>query len=1187
VGLSAGAGCGKTHVLTQRFLRECEELAQAAQGIESGGEEQWAESDAEEVLRQLVAITFTERAARQMRDRIRRECRAKAYGGPRKEQPFWRGLLRELDQARIGTIHSFCAGLLRAYPVEAGVAPRFTVLAEGSAALLLYQSTQEVLTRKLEQPDPAIIELVVTLGVERLFENIAEILNQRPNVDWSNWLNWTPEKLAAHWQRLLSGECIPQKVQSLLASPHFTELLGLACRLPVEDSLMRQRCQGLQHLAAVLRDRQGDLKSVLQEILEHARVQGVRKNAAWWDGNYERFKDCAHAVREEVKRLLPLVEVNISTWQDVARLSLALLHLAHEVLEHYEGQKTALPALDFHDLVLRAVKLLEGAEGSEYLSRWTRSIRLLMVDEFQDTDLQQTALIRRICGEKLCAGKLFFVGDYKQSIYRFRGANPEVFHQLRGELPAEGQLALTQNFRSQPGILHFVNALFCDVFGESYEPLRAHRPQVNSEPIVEFLWAAVDPPEEAEGIGEGWVGQAALRQAEAEWIARRLRQMFDRRERLVAVPPDSQHPQWRLRPVRPGDVAILLRALSDVELYEEALQRYQIEYYLVRGQAFYAQQEVFDLMHLLRAICDPCDALSLAGMLRSPFFSLDDETIFWLAQQPGGLAAGFFAPRLPAELSDRRQKAVLRAREILARLRAVKDRLSVAELIEAALEWTGYDAAVLAEFLGTRKLANLRKLLEQARSFDAEASFTLTDFVWQLSEFVARQPPEALAPMYPEASDVVRLMTIHQAKGLEFPVVVVADVDRSMRGPVASLIFSMQAGPMLRSEVADDSLKAFVSEFENQEKLPELMRLFYVATTRAADYLIVSAGLRSSQEPQGPWTMLLESRFDLLTGELTGELPAGYEVPRVKVTYEKPSAEVVRGKTQPRVKPQEVLSLLRRAESAADERQWRFLAKILPDTQRRREYSYTAIRTEWKASELVEWAAEEPSIVDEDRWEGAALSGDEAAVWLAGGKADRWKLGEVTAESDDGIEAGLLAHEVLRQADFATPESVLPTFERLAVRFRVREETRGALRAAIRGFVASGRGRKIAEARQIFREVEFLLGWPPGSDKPGRPFFRGFIDCLYEDAEGRWRVLDYKTAYAGPGKLEAEAERYRLQLFLYGLAAEEVCRQPPAELVLCFLLSGDEYAMGWDSSVRREAIDRIEARLNEIRQMGR
>ena len=295
-------------------------------------------------------------------------------------------------------------------------------------------------------------------------------------------------------------------------------------------------------------------------------------------------------------------------------------------------------------------------------NRLASQSRLLLVDECQDTDPLQVELIKALCGQQIQDGKLFFVGDYKQSIYRFRGADPDVFRRLEQETPEPGRLPLLRNFRSQPAILNFVNALFCDVLSNespgsstadgdkslNYQPLIPHREQITPEPAVEFLWASAmeDEPDNKDAGSKD-----SARRREAEYIARRIRGMLDRNEALAAE--KSTDGSWTARPVEEQDIAILFRTLSSVQFYEEALRRYSIDYYLVGGHAFYAQQEIHDVVNLLRTLASPADGVSLAGTLRSPMFALADETLFWLAQHPQGLAVGLFADRLPSELKRR------------------------------------------------------------------------------------------------------------------------------------------------------------------------------------------------------------------------------------------------------------------------------------------------------------------------------------------------------------------------------------------------------------------------------------------------------------------------------------------------------------------------------------------------------
>ena len=233
-----------------------------------------------------------------------------------------------------------------------------------------------------------------------------------------------------------------------------------------------------------------------------------------------------------------------------------------------------------------------------------------------------------------------------------------------------------------------------------------------------------------------------MRRREARAIAERIRTMLDDGEQLV-VDRDRDAGTETLRAAQPRDVVLLFRALSDVRYYEEALREQAIRYYLVGGHAFYAQQEIFDLANLLGAVEDPNDSLRLAGALRSPFFSLQDETLYWLAGEEQDLAQGLSDPARRKHLSSDQRRRVEFADEVLTRLRARKDRVPIAELINDALDSTGYDAALLAEFLGRRQLANLHKLIDTARRFDGAGLFTLADLSrsWSSSSASTRWCP--------------------------------------------------------------------------------------------------------------------------------------------------------------------------------------------------------------------------------------------------------------------------------------------------------------------------------------------------------------------------------------------------------------------------------------------------------------
>ena len=258
------------------------------------------------------------------------------------------------------------------------------------------------------------------------------------------------------------------------------------------------------------------------------------------------------------------------------------------------------------------------------------------------------------------------------------------------------------------------------------------------------------------------------------------------------------------------------------------------------------------MLNLLRAVASTADEVSLAGVLRSPFFALADESLFWLADSAGSLNAGLLADPPPSQLAPEEAAKVTAAAATISHLRSIKDRVPIAALLNAALDRTGYDAILLAEFLGERKLANLNKLVERARVADQNGATDLDGFITQLSQFVAREPKESLAATLPEAANIIRLMTIHHAKGLEFPFVVVPDLDRQplLRSPSAAL--HPELGPLVPQPPDDDNDKittgmTLYAALERREELEERKRMLYVACTRAADYLMLSTSLEASR----------------------------------------------------------------------------------------------------------------------------------------------------------------------------------------------------------------------------------------------------------------------------------------------------------------------------------------------------
>ena len=524
--------------------------------------------------------------------------------------------------------------------------------------------------------------------------------------------------------------------------------------------------------------------------------------------------------------------------------------------------------LDFHDLQDRVLTLLRHGPRSVVQSL-RDSISALLVDEFQDTDAVQAEILETLADDQAASGRLFLVGDSKQSIYGFRGAEPRIFQSFRERFPADGQLNLTENFRSVPAILNFVNTLFAETFSGAEHRLRPGGMDVgpldSEAPAVEFLWT-----------GRHEKADVALRRkveasVAARMLAIRLKAGWTVRDPKLGVP----------REARPGDVAILFRSRSDFPIYEQALAAVGLDYHVVGGSTYFAQQEVIDLMNLLSAIEDPLDALALAGVLRGPFFGVSDEGLYWLANSGAADLVEAFAaaPRLPASLAADDAIAVTRAAETLQRWRGRKDTMPIAELLDRALTESGFEAALMGEFLGGRKRANVRKLVDLARKFDARGSLTLADFVARLRADVKNPPREEQAATSDEAGQAVRLMTIHQAKGLEFPIVVLADLARQPQPKSDLVTHHPELGLLIRPRGDADGDESatrnfgrdLLAEEEAEAGEAEELRVFYVATTRARDALILAAGRTADETTKSPAMRLLVSRFNLSTGEPLAE----------------------------------------------------------------------------------------------------------------------------------------------------------------------------------------------------------------------------------------------------------------------------------------------------------------------------
>jgi ATP-dependent helicase/nuclease subunit A len=492
----------------------------------------------------------------------------------------------------------------------------------------------------------------------------------------------------------------------------------------------------------------------------------------------------------------------------------------------YQEAKDQESALDFEDLQLRARDLLRDDEAIR--AREQLRFRSIMVDEFQDTNRLQCELIDFLAGgpgEK----EVFFVGDEFQSIYGFRHADVQVFRERRDQSP--NLRPLTLNYRSRPEVLAVVNHLFRGDFGDEFQPLAASGefPDPVFGAPVELL--VTDKSSYADDDRIHW------RRAEAKAIARRIRELLDTGAATA------------------GEIVLLFAAGTDAEWYEQELRALGIRTYRATGKGYFGQQQVVDLLAYLRLLHNRYDDEALVSVLASPFVGVSNDALVLLRRA---------APRRPLfagldrgipETIPQRDAQLLRAfRQRYDRLAALSSRLSLERLCERIVTEHDYDLAVLAQWDGRRRYANVRKLARLARSYEELRGPDVEGFVRFVRDQEAVGARELEAVAEEEGADAVRLLTIHGAKGLEFKVVVVADAGRDKAPPPTDEILALSDGRFgfrVADPITSERRGAFayeaVREARKAEERAERLRLYYVAMTRAKDRLIVSGAIDPSR----------------------------------------------------------------------------------------------------------------------------------------------------------------------------------------------------------------------------------------------------------------------------------------------------------------------------------------------------
>lgn len=1155
----AGAGSGKTYVLVERFLA----LLRANRD--------WR-------LNQIVAITFTRAAALEMRERVRQRLVMESDSGSSEDwRAHARRLIEQMDSARIDTIHGLCASLLRANAAEAELDPDFVILEEVEAALLANRALDQMLRSAVRAAwPPALLIAAQMPNADTIIRTLRSLIHHKHALTPS-----TRDELLARWSQLRT-QVFSTRIRYFVAQ---AQVLLSDIHLPAKlDDGIAIVAQDTQKRVAELLNCDAEAQFAQLGAIQSLRLVGGSAKA-WGKEELDAAKAALSIIREEAKQIFghypPLSEVDAAA----ADLSTAWAELVQRATEAYQLAKNERRALDFDDLEERTVRLLDQHPAVRERYR-NQEYKQILVDEFQDTNEAQWRIIERLTSLEH-GGSLFVVGDPKQSIYGFRGADVRVFEKVQHLIesqPSGESLRLQRSWRSHPGLVESFNGLFERILRrdpessaaayqvEFGEPMSAVRQDQPDSPSIELVLLRTQGKLEEGQAPEGAPNEAARRTWEAHTIGQHILRLHAEGFPIQARDAEGQLSQ---RPFQFSDAALLFQSMSSVNDYEEAFKDLGLPYITIAGKGFYNRQEIRDAMNLVRALHNPADDLVLAAALRSPFFAFTDEMLLALrlplgsARRPEPLWTALHTRDLvhgPGLFQSEELARLQHARHVLSALQRLAGRLTIDEVLRRAIAMTGYLATITALPTGDRRRRNVEKLLDVAEASKSVTVGAFSEFIAELNEREVREGEAAL-----EADQAVRLMTVHASKGLEFPVVYLANASwrrNAVREPIS---FEETLGLIVRGADKEQQpfLSAYAQEIQRSREDAESRRKLYVAMTRARDLLIICAGHSSNQSSKNQGSTQISTWKDLLFAALSLENPQdqmsidlGAGTLRITIpaysdmTFTRQQQDDTAGYSAESAAPAAppLLKALKQGqESLFGHISATQLARLGEARYQRPHVPYRALLSE-------EGARANPILQTRENEVTQRLVGE-----IVHEAIRYWRFPHNFAGLAEMLQAHAWSQHLTRQK---TLEAAAKQAEALLEQFR---------RSSLYAEIEAARQAK----RPVLREVPFVF-------RSGERLIHGIIDVLFQDASGAWTIADYKTSYVPrePGEpwskaLEKHAERYYFQIGAYASAVEAQYGGAPRALLhyirynTTLTLSPDHW---------RDALLRLQEAVSEVLQ---
>ncbi|KAA3614953.1 MAG: hypothetical protein D8M58_10900 [Calditrichaeota bacterium] len=1162
ISVTAGAGSGKTRILVDRFLKIATEQPN--------------------LTRHIVAITFTEKAAGEMQERIAEEVNQRLHK-PNLAAPDRKNLQSIRDQlssAHISTIHGFCMRILREFPIEAGITPDFAILDPIRQQVLLSGAIKEVFKEldqsALSDTETDWFQLFTSLSRKRVQEMLETAL-QKPFETGQLIKNFKDRTKAEYL------DFLKQKWRAVFSqSVSGNDLQGAAMLV---DEIINHDMPGIktpeaQELQKYLRNYQKTFSSDPDSLETRSAYLVLAKNFTAKSnsnpyktlnqlGKKESWSPAAQQLVLELSTLLSPVKKKINQlnpglapgetdaqWFD---LFTVFIKLFKQVNEKFWVIKNEQGVLDFEDLQIFTVNLLR--ENEEVRQKLHQRFRYIMVDEFQDTNPIQWEIVELLSmeNERLAPDQTFVVGDPKQSIYGFREADIRIFKNVvqqfsdeSGSLFAEtypGNIVFRESFRFLPQINSFINHFFSQILSlDSNNPF---------EVGYENLSAQRDVP------GKGDIELAVFDEdnqtlSEPDFMALKIQELMQQKAQVYEWSDGKEQP----REIRYGDIAILIRDRSSLSDIEQAFRKHNVPFKTVGGIGFWQRQEIFDFYHILRFLANPNDDFALVALLRSRLFLLPDTALFFFTD----IKEDNFLKRLAIlkdddRLSENERQKCVEAFNLITRWVAFRERLTLGELLNTIVEDTYLFARLNAEFSGEQRTANLQKIIDLADSFDQSGPGGLHAFLDTIDDLINRQVPEGEAFLALEDTGSVKIMTIHVSKGLQFPVVFTPFLNRTMRGTGNDVLIDRELGMAVSlkgdeeygNSENENTLYNLLRIRQKQKELAELKRIFYVAVSRASDWLFMSASAKkdkSRSDSMFKWLeecLINEGKSPYLANTIHFD---GFDLKIVR-EYEVSDQDYAHSPGFSKL----IETLRNRDELPESNSKKIKIARPIEPKSLGRIFSATALMTFVRDPEEYY-----------QRYHLGYFEGDYQKFVVdvkSSGEIDSLLKGKIVHRflevyKSEDEEAGLLIERILFEHEIYDPQMT--------------NALTGELINILQKMHGSEIGQSILNARETKNEISLTM-------KLGLDFFTGTIDRMQKDESGNWQIIDYKTNRIGEAQLKEAGEEYKTQIESYALLLSRLYPKQTSYKVSLYFLTVDRL---YEQDFSQDSVKEIESRFAEV-----